>query len=91
AEILRKEGKEPSEAILEACKVRLRPIIMADATSIIAMIPLAMGVGAGGAFRSPMAVVSIGGLVAGGVLALFVIPPVYKLVWKAKYRLGFME
>ena len=91
AEILRKEGKEPSEAILEACKVRLRPIIMADATSIIAMIPLAMGVGAGGAFRSPMAVVSIGGLVAGGVLALFVIPPVYKLVWKAKYRLGFRE
>ncbi len=91
AEILRKEGKEPSEAILDACKVRLRPIIMADATSIIAMIPLAMGVGAGGAFRSPMAIVSIGGLIAGGVLALFAIPPVYKLVWKAKYRLGLRD
>jgi len=89
AEIVRKEGKEPAEAILEACKVRLRPIIMADATSVIAMIPLAMGVGAGGAFRSPMAIVAIGGLISGGVLALMVIPPVYKLVWRVKHRLGF--
>ena len=88
AEIARKEGMLPAEAIIEACKVRLRPIVMADATSIIAMIPLAMGMGAGGAFRSPMAIVSIGGLVAGGVLALFAIPPVYTLVWRAKYRFG---
>ncbi len=91
AEILRKEGKEPSEAIVEACKVRLRPIIMADATSVIAMVPLAMGVGAGGSYRSPMAIVAIGGLIAGGVLALFVIPPVYKLVWRVKFRLGYNE
>lgn len=91
AEILRKEGKEPSEAIVEACKVRLRPIIMADATSVIAMVPLAMGLGAGGSYRSPMAIVAIGGLIAGGVLALLVIPPVYKLVWRIKFRLGFSE
>ena len=91
AEILRKEGKEPSEAIIEACKVRLRPIIMADATSVIAMVPLAMGLGAGGSYRSPMAIVAIGGLIAGGVLALFAIPPVYKLVWRVKLRLGFNE
>jgi len=91
AEILRKEGKGPSEAIVEACKVRLRPIIMADATSVIAMVPLAMGVGAGGSYRSPMAIVAIGGLIAGGVLALFVIPPVYKLVWRVKFRLGYNE
>jgi len=89
AEIVRKEGMDPAEAIIEACKVRLRPIIMADATSVIAMIPLAMGVGAGGGYRSPMAIVSIGGLVAGGVLALFAIPPVYKLVWKVKKRFGY--
>ena len=89
AEIARKEGMPPEEAIIEACKVRLRPILMADATSIIAMVPLAMGVGAGGAFRSPMAIVSIGGLVAGGVLALLAIPPVYKLVWRVKQRFGF--
>ncbi len=91
AEIVRKEGKEPTEAIIEACKVRLRPIIMADVTSIIAMVPLAIGAGDGGSFRSPMAIVAIGGLVAGGVLALLAIPPVYKLVWKAKYRFGFVN
>jgi len=89
AEIARREGMDPDEAIIEACKVRLRPILMADATSVIAMIPLAMGVGAGGSYRSPMAIVSIGGLVAGGVLALFAIPPVYKLVWKVKKRFGY--
>ncbi|GAB1427356.1 efflux RND transporter permease subunit [Aminivibrio sp.] len=89
AEIVRKEGRDPSAAIIEACRVRLRPIIMADVTSIIAMIPLAIGAGDGGSFRSPMAIVAIGGLVAGGVLALLAIPPVYELVWKAKERFGF--
>ena len=89
AEIVRKEGMSPAEAIIEACRVRLRPIVMADATSIIAMIPLALGVGAGGSYRSPMAIVSIGGLVAGGILALVAIPPVYQLVWGIKARFGF--
>ena len=88
AEILRKEGSDPASAIIEACRVRLRPIIMADATSVIAMIPLAMGIGQGGSYRSPMAIVSIGGLIAGGVLALFLIPPVYRLVWGVRGRLG---
>jgi len=89
AEIARREGMDPDEAIIEACKVRLRPILMADATSVIAMVPLAMGVGAGGSYRSPMAIVSIGGLIAGGVLALLAIPPVYKLVWRLKKRFGY--
>jgi len=48
-------------------------------------------VGAGGSYRSPMAIVAIGGLIAGGVLALLVIPPVYKLVWRAKSSLGITE
>lgn len=87
AEILRRDGMDPASAIVEACKVRLRPIIMADATSVIAMIPLAMGVGQGGSYRSPMAIVSIGGLIAGGVLALFLIPPVYRLVWGLKAKM----
>ncbi|MEA4880364.1 MAG: efflux RND transporter permease subunit, partial [Synergistaceae bacterium] len=91
AEIVRKEGKDPTEAIIEACRVRLRPIIMADVTSIIAMIPLAIGAGDGGSFRAPLAIGAIGGLVAGGVLALLAIPPVYELVWKAKSRFGFMN
>lgn len=81
AERQRRDGRTPYEAILEACQVRLRPIVMADITSIIAMLPLALGLGAGGPYRQPMAIVVIGGLLAGGTLALFAIPPVYERVW----------
>ena len=88
AEVLRKGGMTPSKAIVEACGVRLRSIVMADATSIIAMIPLAIGSGDGGEMRAPMAIVAIGGLVAGGTLALFAIPPVYKLYWAVRIRLA---
>ena len=80
AEKSRKGGLAPREAIRQACLVRLRPIIMADLTSIIAMIPLALGLGAGGPYRAPMAIVVIGGLIAGGTLALFAIPPIYTIL-----------
>jgi HAE1 family hydrophobic/amphiphilic exporter-1 len=81
AERQRRDGRKPYDAILEACQVRLRPIVMADITSIIAMLPLALGLGAGGPYRQPMAIVVIGGLLAGGTLALFAIPPVYERIW----------
>ena len=86
AEKKRKEGVSPREAIREACSVRLRPIVMADLTSIIAMIPLALGEGAGGPYRAPMAIVVIGGLLAGGTLALFVVPPVYGVLHRRTWH-----
>jgi HAE1 family hydrophobic/amphiphilic exporter-1 len=86
AEKKRKEGVSPREAIREACSVRLRPIVMADLTSIIAMIPLALGEGAGGPYRAPMAIVVIGGLLAGGTLALFVVPPVYGILHRRTWH-----
>lgn len=81
AETVRKRGHRPFDAVIEACRIRLRPIVMADATSIIAMVPLALGLGAGGAYRVSMALVAIGGLFAGGTLALFAIPPIYERIW----------
>ncbi len=84
AEGLRRSGSKAEEAIIEACRVRFRSILMADLTSIFAMIPLALGMGEGGALRAPMAIVAIGGLLAGGGLALFVIPPVYRLFWERR-------
>lgn len=89
AEMLRREqGWAPAEAILEATRIRFRPILMCDVTSVVAMIPLALGLGAGGPYRAPMAIVVIGGLIAGGTLALFVIPPVYDQVWRLKGRIA---
>jgi HAE1 family hydrophobic/amphiphilic exporter-1 len=81
AERVRRMGHGPREAVIEACRIRLRPIVMADVTSVIAMTPLALGLGTGGPYRAPMALVVIGGLIAGGTLALFVIPPVYDRIW----------
>lgn len=86
AEVLRKEGKHPTEAVLEAVSVRLRPILMADVTTLIAMLPLALWLGAGGQYRAPLAIVLIGGLVAGGTMVPFLIPPTCASVWDLEDR-----
>jgi HAE1 family hydrophobic/amphiphilic exporter-1 len=86
AEILRKDGKDPALAVEEAVSVRLRPVIMADVTTLIAMLPLALGLGTGGQYRAPMAIVLCGGLLAGGTLAVFLIPPIYAGMWRLRER-----
>lgn len=76
---LRSEGKDLSSAVLEACPIRLRPIIMSTMATVLGMLPLALGFGAAGEMRSPMAVVAIGGLIMSTVLTLFVIPVLFVL------------
>ena len=78
--VLRKKGYGMREAILEACPTRLRPIVMSNLAAAAAMIPLALGLGAGAEFRQPMAIVSIGGLLVSTVFTLFLIPTVYSLL-----------
>jgi HAE1 family hydrophobic/amphiphilic exporter-1 len=85
---LRKDGMGLHDAILKGCKVRLRPLMMANLTTVVAMVPLALGMGAGGEYRAPMAVTQMGGIIAGGALALVVIPPLYYLVERRKVRKG---
>jgi len=87
AEIRRKnEGEPGAVAVRKACEVRLRMLFMAIATAVISMVPLAAGTGDGGSFRQPIAFVAIGGLVAGGIIALLAIPAVYSLYWNIKER-----
>lgn len=74
---LRKQGMGLMDAILEACPVRLRPIIMSTLATALGMLPLALGLGAGGEFRAPMAIVAIGGLLVSTALTLFVIPVLF--------------
>jgi len=73
----RREGHELREAIMEAGRVRLRPIIMTTATTVLGLTPLALGIGAGADLRAPLAVAVIGGLISATLLTLIVVPVIY--------------
>ncbi len=76
---LKAKGMSMREALLEACPVKLKPILMSNIAAILGMLPMAMGIGSAGAeMRQPMGIVSIGGLATATLLTLFVIPSVEK-------------
>ncbi len=77
--VLRGKGIKRREAIVESCTTRLRPILMADITTIVALIPLALGLGWGGEMMASMAQAQIGGLMM-DALGLIISPTVYSLV-----------
>ena len=77
---LRDSGIERTEAILKAGPVRLRPIMMTTIATILGMVPIALGLGAGSELRSPMAVSIAGGLVSSTILSLFVVPVFYAIL-----------
>jgi multidrug efflux pump subunit AcrB len=83
---LRKSGLNRTEAILQAGPVRLRPILMTTASTILGMLPLALGLGAGAELRAPMAVAIIGGLITSTLLSLIVVPVVYALLDDLRHR-----
>ena len=74
---LREKGIEKKEAIVLAGTQRIRPILMTSLTTILALIPLTIGIGESASLRSPMALAVIGGLVSSTLLTLVVIPCVY--------------
>lgn len=77
---LRDDGMDRYEAVITAGKVRLRPILMTAVTTIFGVLPIALGLGAGGEARSPLGVVVIGGMTVSTVLTLVVIPVTYSLL-----------
>ncbi len=80
----RKSIRTINAAILDACPVRLRPIIMTNLATALGMLPLALGLGSGGEFRAPMAISSIGGIITSTVFTLYVIPIMYRLFEKER-------
>ncbi len=72
------------EAIVEGGRSRLRPIMMTALTTILGLIPLALGIGEGAEVRAPMAITVIGGLTVSTILTLVVIPVMYTLVDRKK-------
>ena len=77
-EILRREqGMDKVEAVLAAGPLRLRPILMTTLTTVVGMLPLALGIGEGSEVLQPLAVATIGGLTVSTLVSLLVIPNVY--------------
>jgi len=77
---LRKEGLSKVEALLKAGPIRLRPILMTTFATIFGMLPIALALGAGTEFKSPMARAVIGGLISSTMLTLVVVPVVYSIL-----------
>ena len=77
--LIRERGFEVSEAILETGRRRLRPILMTSSTTILAMLPIALGIGDGAEIQAPLGRSIVGGLFVSTVATLFVLPVLYKL------------
>lgn len=84
---LRESGLSMTDAIAEAGQQRIRPILMTSLTTILALVPMALGIGEGASLSSPMAVAVIGGLTTSTLLSLIVIPCVYYVFESAKIRI----
>ena len=83
---LRRSGLSRTDAILKAAPIRLRPILMTTAATILGMMPIALGLGAGAELRAPMAIAIIGGLITSTLLSLIVVPVVYALLDDLRLR-----
>jgi HAE1 family hydrophobic/amphiphilic exporter-1 len=77
---LRESGLERIAAIREAARLRLRPIMMTTLTTVLGLLPMALGLGEGAEMRTPMAVTVIGGLLTSTFLTLVVVPVMYALL-----------
>ena len=75
--VLRKEGYSAYDAVVEASKTRLRPILMTSLTTILGLLPLALGMGEGAELRTPLAITVMGGLTSATFLTLVFIPALY--------------
>jgi HAE1 family hydrophobic/amphiphilic exporter-1 len=80
----RRQGEAVDEAILGAGRERLRPILMTTATTVLALLPMALGLGAGDELRRPLAITVIGGLTVATLLTLVVIPCLYRAMGGAR-------
>jgi multidrug efflux pump subunit AcrB len=78
------QGLSVTDAVITACRVRLRPILMTSFATIIGMIPLAMKLGTGAEQYTPMARAIIGGLTSSVLLTIFIVPAAYVLVYRNK-------
>jgi HAE1 family hydrophobic/amphiphilic exporter-1 len=87
---LRGRGMNLHEAIAQAGVVRLRPILMTTGTTVLGLLPMALGLGDGAEIRTPMALTVIFGLMSSTLLTLIVIPTIYCVLegWKERHQIA---
>jgi multidrug efflux pump subunit AcrB len=80
------DGKERVEAIVEAGKTRMRPILITALTTILGLSVMALGIGTGAEMMQPLAIVCIGGLIYATFMTLYIIPVIYDAFNKKELR-----
>jgi HAE1 family hydrophobic/amphiphilic exporter-1 len=86
---LREEGRSRREALMLAGEVRLRPILMTMLTSVLGLVPMALGWGEGAEIRTPMAIAVIGGMTFSTMLTLIFVPVMYELLDRKRYAADY--
>jgi len=81
---LRKEGKSVRQAVADACRIRLRPILMTSLATVVGLLPMALKLEEGSESYAPLARVIIGGLLSSIVLTVFVVPVAYLLFYQER-------
>ena len=84
----RKEGKTARSAILEACSIRFRPIMMTTMAALVGTLPIALGAGTGAESRRPLGIAVVGGLAFSQLITLYVTPVVYTYLDELQHRAG---
>jgi multidrug efflux pump subunit AcrB len=88
---LQKEGMTVAEAVVQSCKIRLRPILMTSLATLLGMIPMALGMGAGSEQYAPLARAIIGGLGVSVVVTVFLVPAVYLIIHGRNQKRNLVE
>ena len=83
----RNQGKEPEEAIFDACLLRFRPIMMTTMAAMLGALPLALGTNVGSELRRPMGIAIVGGLIFSQMLTLYTTPVIYLYMDRLQIRI----
>ncbi|HSG65140.1 MAG TPA: efflux RND transporter permease subunit, partial [Gammaproteobacteria bacterium] len=85
---LRDRGETLEAAIVEASRIRLRPVLITTLTTVLGLMPMALGIGEGAELRQPMGVTVIAGLTSATLLTLLVVPVLYRLLMPADRKVA---